>query len=343
MTSNHSTATLGKDKASGGTRARKTDAREPRSEPKQIDLFVPEIASWPLKDDLASMEVPIFSLSKNTDTETRVYKRGNRTIRIIPSSVGAATVFDKDLLLYVASHIVAALNDNKPVSRTIRIDSFDFLVGTERGDGANSYENILGMLRRLKGTTIETNIPTGHEEQTDGFSLINSYQVISSKTRKRKVKDPKDKSNTVLIDRTSVISFTVTISDWLWNGLAAFEVLTLDRRYFSLSKPIERRIYEVARKHCGTEKAMWKIDIDLLAEKIGFRGERFKFRSELRAIIESDSLPEYRLALDTTANPDDVVVLTKDPARFAKWLISTGCYDWYNSLEQKSAAASANA
>jgi len=335
MTSVHSTATA--------TRGKSRSNMAEKPEPKQIDMFVPEITSWPLKDDLASMEVPIFSLSKNVDTEIRVYKRGNRTIRIIPSSAGAATVFDKDLLLYVVSHIVAAMNEEKPVSRTIKIESFDFLVGTERGDGANSYENILGMLRRLKGTTIETNIPTGSKEQTDGFSLIDTYQVLSQKSRTRKVKDPKDKTKTKTVDRTSVLSFTVTISDWLWNGLAAYEVLTLDRRYFSLSKPIERRIYEVARKHCGTEKATWKINIDLLAEKIGFRGERFKFRSELRAIMESDSLPEYRIALDTSANPDDVVFFTKDPARFAKWLMSARCFDWYNSLEQKDPAAQGSA
>ncbi|WP_443019818.1 replication initiator protein A [Sphingobium sp. CAP-1] len=28
-------------------------------------------------------------------------------------------------------------------------------------------------------------------------------------------------------------------------------MLTLNRRYFRLRKPLERRLYEIARKHCG--------------------------------------------------------------------------------------------
>lgn len=56
------------------------------------------------------MEFPIFSLAKNKDIETREYRRGNRVVRVIPSSVGAATVFDKDLLLYIASQLIEAKN-----------------------------------------------------------------------------------------------------------------------------------------------------------------------------------------------------------------------------------------
>jgi hypothetical protein len=61
----------------------------------QPDLFVvlEAIHDWPVKDDVSSMEYPIFSLSKNRDTRIRVYSRAGRSIRIIPSAVGAATVF----------------------------------------------------------------------------------------------------------------------------------------------------------------------------------------------------------------------------------------------------------
>jgi hypothetical protein len=113
--------------------------------PEQGDLFLCEIANWPVKDDVASMEVPLFSLSKNKDLKIRTFKRGNKSVNIIPSSVGAATVFDKDLLIYIASQIVEQLNlnkargDNKPVSRTVQIESIDFLHGTSRGDGRRSF------------------------------------------------------------------------------------------------------------------------------------------------------------------------------------------------------------
>lgn len=282
-------------------------------------------SSWPVKDDLASMEIPLFSLSKQADTATREYRRGPKVVRIIPSSVGAATMFDKDLLIYVASQIVDALNNGQPVAKTIHVDTFDFLTKTERGDGGGAYQGILPMLRRLRGTTIETNIPTGDVVQTDGFSMIDTYKILSEKSRK----DPKTGK-----DITRVLSFTVTISDWLWNGLMKYEVATISPKYWKLSKPIERRLYEVARKHCN-DKAMWKINIDLLMEKIGVSRERFKFREDLRKIIKADTIPDYELALDFNATPDDVWFLTRNLAKLHKHIIDNGLYEWFKGLERR--------
>lgn len=303
---------------------------EKEEEPIQDDLFVCEISNWPVKDDIASMEIPLFSLTKGQDTQIRQYARGSRVVRVIPSGVGSATVFDKDLLIYAVSQIIEARNQGMPVSRTIKIDSYDFLVGTDRGDGRKSFESILGMLRRLKGTTIETNIPTGQVVQTDGFSIIDNYKVLSEKKR-RDSKSGEDVSR--------VLSFTLTVSDWLWNSMMNYEILTLDRGYFRLSKPIERRLYEIARKYCG-DKALWKINIDLLAEKVGTSRPRFKFRDELRDAIAADRLPDYRVALDPNTSPDNVVFYTRESAKLSKHLISEGgaMIAWFNSLEKVSAS-----
>lgn len=291
----------------------------------QIDLFKSTAVSWPVKDDLASMEIPLFSLSKQADTATREYRRGPKVIRIIPSSVGAATMFDKDLLIYVASQITEALNTEQPIAKTIQVDAFDFLTKTERGDSGGAYEAILPMLRRLRGTTIETNIPTGNVVQTEGFSLIDNYKVLSEKTRKDK-KTGKD--------IVRVLSFTVTISDWLWNGLLQYEVATISPKYWGLSKPIERRLYEVGRKHCN-DKAMWKINIDLLMEKIGVSRERFKFRDDLRKIIETGRMPDYELALDINTTPDEVWFLTRDVRKLHKHIIDNNLYDWFKTLQRR--------
>lgn len=304
----------------------------------QGELFVCEIANWPVKDDLASMEVPLFSLSKGRDLEQREYRRGNRYLRVIPSSVGSATVYDKDLLLYISSQIVEQLNLNKaqgqdkPVSKTVVVYSTDFLTGTERGEGGASYDRIIDMLRRLRGTTIETNIPTGGRVQTTGFSLIDNYKVLSEKKTKQTKRD-KDGKVTEEKEGARVLSFTVTISDWLFEGLQTYEVLTLDKSYFKLTSAIHRRLYEIARKHCG-DQPMWKVNIDLLAEKIGFKRPRFKFRDELREAIRADALPQYRLALDTMATPDDVVFYTRDSGALSRELIRTNKAAWYGSLER---------
>jgi plasmid replication initiation protein len=303
----------------------------------QGDLFRCDITNWPLKDDLATMEFPIFSLAKNKDLETREYRRGNRVVKVIPSSVGAATVFDKDLLLYIASQLVEAKNQGKPTSRTVVIDSCDFLIGTERGDGRASFERIVDLLNRLRGTTIQTNIETGGIIQTEGFGLIDGYKISHEKRRTVKETDERGKEVTRHISR--VLQFSVTVSEWLYNGLMNYEVLTLDHDYFRLTRSIERRLYEIARKHCG-EQPVWKINIDLLAEKIGTRVSRAKFREELRQILKADTLPEYRIALDTTAKPTDVVFYTRNSGKLSRELVRLNLSLWFASLERTEATAS---
>ena len=65
-----------------------------------------------------------------------------------------------------------------------------------------------------------------------------------------------------LIDRARITRQTregrmmdveITLSDWVFNAIQSNEVLTLNRDYFRLRKPLERRIYELARKHCGRQ------------------------------------------------------------------------------------------
>mgnify|MGYP001038010875 CR=1 FL=1 len=303
-------------------------------EPSQGDLFLCELANWSIKDDIASMEIPLFSLAKQKDTKIREYRRGNKIVRIIPSSVGAATVFDKDVLLFIASQIIEANNRNLPVSRTVQIESFDFLLGTDRGDGNASYDGIIGMLRRLRGTTIETNIPTGVDKvtQTEGFSMIDGFKVLSGKARDTIAVDRKT-GKSEKTEKEKVFRFTVTLSEWLFNSLMNYEVLTLDRGYFKLSRPTDRRLYEIARKHCG-DQVMWKINIDLLAEKIGTDRERFKVRDEIRRSIEADEIPQYRVALDPSATPDDVIFYTRDSRKLSMELIRSNKFDWFQSLER---------
>lgn len=74
----------------------KNDSAESSQDPatddvEQGDLFACDITTWPVKDDLASMEIPISSLAKQKDTSTREYRRGNKAVSIRPGADGAAS------------------------------------------------------------------------------------------------------------------------------------------------------------------------------------------------------------------------------------------------------------
>lgn len=288
--------------------------------------FLCRFGLCPVKGDMASMDVPIYSLSRHGDTKIRRYQRGNKVLTITPSVLGAATVFDKDLLLFVASQIVEAKNQGRPISRTVQVDSNDYLIGVERGDGRKSFEGVIDTLRRLKGTILETNIETGNEIQAHGFGLIDDYKILSEKKRPASGK----KEGAV----TRVLRFEITISAWLMNGLSQFQVLTLDRGYFGLGKPIDRRLYEIARWHCR-DQALWKINIDLLAGKVGTNRERFKFRADVRSAIKRQPLPGYFIALDTSTSPDLVVFYTRKGVELMRYLQDKNLYQWFETLERK--------
>ncbi len=245
----------------------------------QADFFVCDILDAIPKDDMASMEHPIFSLSTRPDRRVLRYAHGDAEIEITPSVKGLATIHDKDILIYCISQLVAALNEGRKISRHVTLKSYDLLVATGRDTSGNGYKRLREAFERLAGTRITTNISTGGEETTRGFGLIDAWEIVR-KTRSGRM-----------------ISVRITLSDWLFRAVEARTVLTLSRDYFSLRKPLERRVYEIARKHCGQQKA-WKISLENLLKKSGSASPRRVFRKMIRDMVAENTLPDYEIRLD---------------------------------------------
>lgn len=246
----------------------------------QKELFICDVADAVLKDIMPHMEHPFYSLSKKPDTAVRRYEHNGNWIEITPSVKGLATIYDKDILIYCISKIMEQFKRGETVSQRVQINSRDLLVFTNRGIGGKDYKALSESLDRLAGTRIKTNIKTGNEEQEDNFGLVNTTSI---------------KRQHGLDGR--LISCSITLSDWVFNAIQAQEVLTLHPDYFRLRKPLERRIYELARKHCGQQKK-WSISIDLLYKKSGSRSNLRLFRQLLRGLAQNDHLPDYSVALD---------------------------------------------
>ena len=68
-------------------------------------------------------------------------------------------------------------------------------------------------------------------------------------------------------------------------------MLSLHPDYFRLGKPLERRVYELARKHCGRQ-ATWSISLETLLKKSGSQGSAKRFRQHVKHIAEHDHLPD---------------------------------------------------
>jgi plasmid replication initiation protein len=214
------------------------------------DLFVCDILDATPKGDMASMEHPLFSLSTNTDTKIREYHNGDKKLTITPSGSGLATVHDRDVLIFCISQCMAALNAGKKVSRQLSVNAYDLLRATNRQDSGRGNDLLKAALRRLAGTRVETNIHQGGELHTSNFGMIDGFS-IKSETKNGRIQE-----------------LQITLSDWIFDAIQNKNVLSMSRQYFKLRKPIERRLYEIARKHCG-KQVRWEVSLENLQLKTG--------------------------------------------------------------------------
>ena len=220
----------------------------------------------------------MFSLSTKPDHRIRTYEHNGNSLIIAPGAYGLATIWDKDILIYCISQVVEALNRGREdVNRTVWVTAYDLLAATNRTTSGVGYKRLKAALERLQGTQITTNISTNDQRVTRGFGLIDSWKIIE--------KDPEN-------DR--MVAIEITLSEWLYNAIKGREVLTISRDYFRLRKGIERRLYEIARKHCGRQ-ASWKISLDLLHKKSGSGGALKEFRRKVKAIAVTNHLPDYAM------------------------------------------------
>ncbi len=251
----------------------------------QRDLFVCDIVDAVPKGDMSSMEHPVFSLSTKPDMRSRRYERGANWIEISPSRHGLATVHDRDVLIYCISQCMAALNEGRKVHRSIRFKAYDMLVATNRQTSGRGYELLKDALRRLQGTQIETNLRQGSKEYFKVFGLIEAAEIV------RETRDGR------------MLDVEITLSDWVWDAIENNNVLTLNKNYFLLRKPLERRLYELARKHCGMQPE-WKIGLGALREKCGSGSTEKEFRRLIIKIIDDDErhghMPDYSFTIQET-------------------------------------------
>lgn len=242
------------------------------------DFFVIDVFDASLKDDLASMEHPIFAL-KAGDRRDRHYEHNGNTLSVMPNSLGCATIHDKDIWIYCISSLIAAKNRGELISRKVHFTAYDFLVSTNRKTSGEYYKGLKESLYRLAGTRIVTSIKTGNYRLDSNFGLLDSVEILYL--------NPED-------ENSPMIGIEVTLPDWLYRSIEAKQVKTISPNYFRLRKPLDRRIYELCAKHCGTQSE-WSISLDLLHKKSGSMVTLRRFRQAIKELVSSNELPDYSL------------------------------------------------
>lgn len=255
----------------------------------QADFFICDVADAVLKDLIPQMEHPFYALSKKPETAIRRYEHEDKWLEVIPSVKGQATIYDKDILIYAVSQIMHAINRGEKVERRLRFNPRELLIFVNRGTGGKDYDAFCEALDRLMGTVIKTNIttatdtdvPLGDDERLGWFHLIEKAHV----QRKNGDQDGR------------IVWAEIELSEWIFNSIRRKSVLTLHRDYFRLRKPIERRVYELARKMCGAQPE-FEIGLEKLLKRTGSRMELKRFRHTMKEIAMHNHLPDYQVAMD---------------------------------------------
>ena len=258
-----------------------------KSLPAQRDLFVCDITDIVPKGDIGSMEHPIFSLS-NKDMRILEYVRGNNWLKVEPSVTGLATVFDRDILIYCISQGVAALDKGMKISRTMRFSAFDLLTATNRtNSGGSAYKSLNSALDRLTGTRVRTNIQNGGIEATESFNLLDGYRILRTTRTGR------------------MIEIEVKLPEWTMGAIQSKHILTYNPDYFTLRRPLDRRLYEIMRKHCNNNPRGWSIRLSTLLNKTGSRSNIHEFKRLITQSATANKKDEYMPDYNFFVKKDD--------------------------------------
>jgi plasmid replication initiation protein len=273
--------------SSPSPRKKAAKAATPRS---QRDLFqLDSPLHGEIRGERSLMAFPFFALSKNAWMKPLSYNHASVSIEVRPSANGVATIYDKEIVLYIASLMAAKIEAGEDVAQDFVFTAHDLFSVTGANHSARSYARLSEALERLQGTQIKTNIEAGGEGEEGFFSWLSEARLHYTKTRtgERRLKAVK-----------------VRLCDWLYRAiLRDRQVLNYATAYFQLG-PIERRIYEVAR--ATAEEGRLEVDLATFRLQIGYQNPLPNFRSALKGIAGSDLIPDYHveLAEDAEAAPE---------------------------------------
>lgn len=250
----------------------------------QVQLW-PGVEDPRLRDQHDLMQFPFFSLAKRKRIEPIEYSRNGVqvTVRGV-SDIGIATIWDADFLIWAASQLNEAIERKESISTRLWVVPYRFFrwagrVHASGNVGGKSYSEFMGMLMRLQGTQITTNIKAGGRIITEVWSWIDTWKSHQD-------------------TRGHVHGVEVVLSEWFIRRIMIDRsVLAISREYFLLKGGIERWLYKIARKHCGNNDC-WFFPTKTLYKKYPSGREFRKFKADLKRIVDADCLPEYHTYWD---------------------------------------------
>jgi plasmid replication initiation protein len=270
--------------------------RPPPEGDQQLDFFTACYADIPIRDQRDTMERPFFSLAKKPRKTPIEYEVGGTSVKVYPvKEFGIATIWDADILIWLATQITESIDRGGVPSPRVRFHPYSLLKGIRRPTGGDHYKRLQDALRRLASTYVETNIrvPKGSRKKVAGFHWVEHWDSYEDGNGKP-------------------TGMSITLPAWLYEGIVqGGGVLSIHEDYFLLTGGVERWLYRVVRKHAGSQEFGWSFTMRQLYEKSGCVSRFSDFALDVRKIVEAGALPEYALDIRRNAEGDEVVSMIR--------------------------------
>lgn len=247
----------------------------------QLDLFVGSSSDVATKEQQDLMAWCWFSLSKQKRIEPIFHERGDNWVRITGNpKYGIATMFDNDVLLFVISNYMDAINQGvKPedIGRRFQFTGYEFFrfIGKKKFSG-KGYADLWKSLERLHHTFVETNIRQDDGTRHHSFNWLSEIKQTA--------------------DGSSHRGYEVVIPEFIYDSVVRNKnVLTLDEGYFDIKGSLERWLYLFARKSSGWNVGGWAEGLQSIHRKSGSVSSYAEFQRSINKIIAKGSILGYTI------------------------------------------------
>ncbi|WP_019962183.1 plasmid replication initiator TrfA [Woodsholea maritima] len=255
----------------------------------QPDFFLPVYTPGrSLRDDQDFMSLPFFASEKGPAIfymEAKIAtKHVTQFVRVKGNQDGIATMWDKRLLVYIQTLILQTMNDGQPVSRKVTFAPYDFFKAIGSATGKNEYDRFKASLKRLKGTTVESDTQAQNMSALTGVGFIDSYQFRERNTANGK--------------RNAGV--TIVLSEWLFLKFTEEgKALAVHPDYFKLTSGIEMRIYELCRKFVGHQAHPIRMNLELFHLRVnGGRGRSLDMKYAINRVHKKGGILGYDIEVE---------------------------------------------
>lgn len=278
----------------------------------QLDMLTVSAFEPPLRDNRDVMEFPFLSLQKKRTVPIEFSSQNVHVSVAADSRFSIATIWDWDLIIFAASHLNDAIENSSTAAPRIRFAPHDALRQMRRSTGGKDYRELAQAIRRLRMTTVITNIRfddgAGKERP---FSWLSDYAIpkryTGSLITPQQPEGEADPSQ----------PWEIELPPWLYKAvLRQREILAVHPDYFDLTGGIERWLYRLARKAVPDKADFPGISfrMETLFARSGLSGRLRKFRAKLDEIAAGQTLPEYDLIINRDG-PHELVTLIRNRAK----------------------------